>query len=86
MGLAADTGPGVGVWSSKQGDQGVWDRRGILRGKVVVTLALGLVLCSVRVTEGFPQCPAQSAFLSNKPKARLERSLVNLTGPSSHLL
>lgn len=82
MGLAADTEPGVGVWSSKQGDQGGWDRR-ILRGKVVVTLALGLVLCGVRVTEGFLQCFARSAFLSNKPD---KRSLMNLTGPSSHLL
>lgn len=57
----------------------------MVRGEVVVTIALGLVLCSIRVTEGFPQFPALSAFLSSKLKARLERSLVSLVGPPSHL-
>lgn len=43
----------------------------MVRGEVIVTLALGLVLCGIRVTEGFPQCPALSAFLSSKLKPSL---------------
>lgn len=58
----------------------------MVRGEVVVTLTLGLVLCGVGITEGFPQSLTLSAFLSSKLKARLERSLVSMMGPPSHLL
>lgn len=56
----------------------------MVRGEMVMTLVLGLVLCMSESLKVF-SVPPLSAFLSIKPEARLERSLVGLMGIPSHL-